>query len=114
MVMTKKNKIFLAALAFMIFVLPFIIFAQDVSIENPVTVSTVEDFLRGVSWFLWALVVAIVPIMMIWAGILFVTSEGNPERVKKAKNLVTYIIVGIVVALVASGITTLLANILSE
>jgi uncharacterized membrane protein YidH (DUF202 family) len=41
---------------------------------------------------------------IVWGGIQYITSEGNPEEVSKAKKTIIYAIVGIVVIVVAQSI----------
>ena len=43
-------------------------------------------------------------IMIIWSGIRYVISRGNPEDVKNAKNTLIYAIVGLIVAIIAFSI----------
>lgn len=88
--------------------LPLFVAADDVTLTNPAKVSTVVDFLIQVRNFLWVLVAPLSAIMMIWAAILFVTSEGDPNKVKKAKDLLFYIIVGVFLALLATGIVEII------
>lgn len=48
---------------------------------------------------------AVAVIVIIIAGIMYVTSSGDAGRVTKAKNLITYSIVGLVIVLSAFVIT---------
>ncbi len=48
---------------------------------------------------------AIAVIVIIFAGIMYTTSSGDAGRATKAKNLLTYSIVGLIVVLVAFIIT---------
>ncbi|MCL2037520.1 pilin [Candidatus Saccharibacteria bacterium] len=43
-------------------------------------------------------------IMIIWGGISYVLSRGDPEKVKNAKNTIIYAIVGLIVAILAFAI----------
>jgi hypothetical protein len=99
------------------FVVLFCLFSFSVAhgqviITNPAQIGNVQDFLSHLSTFLWLLVAPLATIMMIWAGILFVTSNGDPSKVTKAKNLVMYVIIGIVVALLAGGLSALIKDIM--
>ena len=53
--------------------------------------------------YLWAGIVAVV--VIIASGAYYVTSAGSPERVKTAKNILTYAIVGLVIVILAFTIT---------
>ena len=62
-------------------------------------VSTVLSFI-GVLFF----------ILMIYAGILWMTSQGNEQQVSKAKDLLKDAIIGIIIVFAAYAITTYLGE----
>lgn len=62
-------------------------------------------------WFFWVLIFLSV-IMILVAAFMYVTSGGDPERVGKATKTITYAVIGIAVALLASGVPSLVANFL--
>lgn len=49
-------------------------------------------------------------IVIIIAGIMFVSSSGDPGRVKAAKNTIMYAVIGLFVAMFAAAIITLVIN----
>ena len=51
-------------------------------------------------------------IMIIVAGILYLTSAGSPERTNVAKKALTYAIVGIAIGLAASAIVSIICGII--
>ena len=53
--------------------------------------------------FVWVGVIAVVVIVI--SGIRYITSQGNPEAVKRAKNGILYASIGLVVTLSAFLIT---------
>ena len=53
---------------------------------------------------------SIAVLMIVIGGIRFVTSQGDPNGVKSAKNTILYAVIGIVVALLASGIVLLVTD----
>lgn len=55
---------------------------------------------------------SIAVIMVIVAGIMYVTSSGDSGRVTKAKNMLTYAIVGLVVVIIAFAITNWVIGVL--
>lgn len=111
---TKKiTKIIKILFLTVVFFPPILVNAQTtVKITNPAQISTIEEFLYNTRDFLWLLVSPLSTIMMIWAGILFLTSEGDPEKVRKAKTLVTYVVIGVTVALVATGLFLILQSLM--
>ncbi len=59
------------------------------------------------------LVAALGTIMIIVAGILYLTSAGNPERVGVAKKALVYAIAGIVIGFAARAIVDIVLNIIN-
>lgn len=49
-------------------------------------------------------------ILIIWGGFRIVTSNGNPEEVKKGKEIITYAIVGLILILFAVVITNVVGG----
>lgn len=62
-----------------------------------------EDILRIVFAVLGALAV----LFIILAGFRFITAQGNPQEISKAKSTIMYALVGLVVALLAEGLVAL-------
>lgn len=57
----------------------------------------------------WVLI-TISTIMVLYGGFLYITGGTNPERVSKAHKTLIYAAVGIIVALVAGALPTVIAN----
>ena len=70
--------------------------------QKAVTNSTVENVMRIVFGTLGAIAL----IIIIIAGIKFMTSQGNPEALAKARNTIIYAAVGLAVAIGAYSIVT--------
>jgi cytochrome bd-type quinol oxidase subunit 2 len=52
-------------------------------------------------------------IMIIWGGISFVISRGDPDKTKNARNTIVYAVVGLVVAIIAYALVNWVFNALS-
>ena len=76
----------------------------DVGIQ-PLTEAQVSASVAGVLNTVYYISGAIAIIILVIAGIIFVTSAGNPERVKQAKNAIIGAVVGLVVIVMAFAIT---------
>ena len=59
---------------------------------------------------LWIIFTIIAIVMFVIAGILFLTASGEPEKLTKARSAVIWGIVGIIVAILAYTITSLIRN----
>jgi len=62
-------------------------------------------FFRNVFWI-------IVVVMILWSAWLFVRSEGEPAKVEAARKTLTWTVVAIIVALIATSIPFIVASIL--
>jgi len=63
----------------------------------------VRNVIFGIGMFLGV-------IYLIYAGILFITSAGEPEKINRARTALTWGLVGIMVAVVATGLIELIRN----
>ena len=70
--------------------------------QKAVTGDTVQNILKIVFGTLGAIAL----IIIIIAGIKFMTSQGNPEALAKARNTIIYAAVGLAVAIGAFSIVT--------
>ena len=50
--------------------------------------------------------------MIIYAGILFLTAQGNPTTITKAKDVLKYAVIGLAIIIIGSGFVTLIQSIL--
>ena len=86
--------------------LPVVVGAQPITPPLPRLnlLETLETIANTVFWIL--LVIAIVA--LVWAGILFVTAGGSADQIEKARHIVLYAVIGVIVALLAYAIRTFL------
>ena len=98
-----------AALAAAFF--PLAAFAQQ-QLANPTSgagINNIQDFIAA---FLKAVVEISLPILtlfIVYAGFLFVTARGNPEKLNKAKMNFLYVIIGAILILGAWVLATLIS-----
>jgi len=99
-------------LVFAILVAPLTIFATGGTlITVPTNVNIcVSCILANVFTPLWQLAAGLAVIMMIVAGILFITSNGEPGKITTAKQAVIWGIVGLLVAIIAFSIVTIVGK----
>jgi len=81
-------------------------FAQQIN-PNEVGIPTTSgnDLLTNALNLTYFIAGAVAVIVIIAAGIFYVISSGDPGRITKAKNLLTYSIVGLIIVLSAFVIT---------
>lgn len=76
------------------------------------TGGSLETYLDRAQGYLFAFALVIAVIMIIWAGIDFITSGGDPKKVTVAKNKIKNTLIGVVVIILAKGIILVLQDIL--
>lgn len=73
-------------------------------------VLTLNGLFTGILAILWPIAAGICVVMLIVAGILFITANGDPGQVKKARDAVIWSVVGLVVAILAFSIISVVTN----
>jgi len=65
------------------------------------------------TFFLW-IIIAIVTIMLLYAAFLYVWARGDGEAIGKAKHIIVYCVVGLIVAALAYAVPTLVKSIIGQ
>jgi len=81
-------------------------------ITNPLGVNDFPALLGKIAIEVGNLIAILGTIMIIVAGILYLTSAGSPERMGTAKKALIYAIAGIAIGLAASTIVSIILNII--
>lgn len=106
------------------FFLPSVAYAQlgsDVeteihNLENQTSANQADPlpkFVQGVSNIAVPLAVASLIILFMYAGFLMVTSQGNPEKLKEAREVISNAIVGFILITLATTILLVITNALN-
>lgn len=83
-------------------------------LQNPLSSSTIQDFMIKILDAVVLILTPVVVIMLLWAGFLFVTAQGNPEKLKKAKNALLYTLIGAAIVLGAKGFALAIGTTISQ
>jgi len=83
-----------------------------VNIPNPLGSNSFEELLTTIAAKVGELIAYLGVIMIIVAGILYLTSGGSTERMSKAKTALIYAIAGIAIGLAAQAIVAIIKNVL--
>ncbi|MBI2577522.1 MAG: hypothetical protein HYV77_01615 [Candidatus Wildermuthbacteria bacterium] len=64
--------------------------------------------------FHWLLIIGLViaPIVVLYAGFLFLTGGTNPENISKAKQVLLYAIIGLVVIILSGAVVNIVRDLL--
>lgn len=102
-------------LIFLSFVLPTIVLANDgFEIKNPLgdDVNSFEDIINKIIDFIFNIALVLAPLMIVWAGGLYITSGGNPDQTTKAKNIILYTLTGFAIILLSKGFVVIIKQLL--
>ena len=82
-------------------------------ITNPIKYNDFTSLItQGILPAVAGIVGSLATVMIIVAGILYLTSAGSPERIGTAKKALIYAIVGIVIAIAADSIANIITGII--
>jgi len=99
------KKIILSLILISLVSLPVI----GLAVEKKLKIETILD--RITNWLL-GILLAIAVIFLIIAGYYFVTSMGDPERIKKSRDFVLWALVGVVVGLASKAMVTFIEKVI--
>ncbi len=103
----------LLLIGLVLIVLPLIGLADTLELENPLQAGSFSDILEAIANFIFTMALLIAPIMILVSAFYFVTSAGIEERIKKAKNILTYTIIGIVCAVLVIAFVNLISTVIT-
>jgi magnesium-transporting ATPase (P-type) len=114
-----KSSVLKIIIVLVLFNIIFPLRALAVTFNNPLCDPTdptcnpsFTDIINKIINFIFWVGVVIFPIMAIIAGFLFLSSGGDPSKVKKAKDLLLYSIIGLFIVLLAKGIISVIKSLL--
>ena len=94
--------------------MPYIVMADTVTIDCPLHACDLDSIVGTVTTILNALAIVAGTLMIIIGGIQYMTSAGNEEKAKKARQVITYAIIGVVIVLSADFIIGLVKEIIGK
>lgn len=90
-------------------VLPILSLA-DTTIDNPIKSKTIVEFIRNILEGVVKIGMPIIVLAIIYCGFLFVSAQGKPEDIKKAKDALLYTLIGAAILLGSWAIAQLIAD----
>jgi len=108
-----KKLLFLTLLGFLI--LPLITLAQVRScpVAGP-CITSIKPLLHSIEMAAGLIFGAVAVIAFIIAGILFLTSQGDAEKIKQARQAVIWGVVGVIVGILAFSIIAIISSVLTS
>ena len=83
--------------------------AQNTTLQNPLNFGTIPEFLAGALKALAMIALPIISLFLVISGFLFITAQGNQQKLDTAKKNFMYVIIGALLILGAWIIATLIA-----
>ncbi|MFH1584783.1 MAG: PKD domain-containing protein [Patescibacteria group bacterium] len=86
-----------------------------IEFENPLNAETIfgdDGLIERLLNVLFTLALGIAPLLLLYAGFLFLTGGGSPEQVGRAKNIVLWTIVGLIVIFFSRALINVVFDIL--
>ena len=111
----KKNLLNII-LAVFILALPVLSFAQVtgdppiVTIDNPIGADTINELIKTILEGVIKIGIPIITLAIIYCGFLFVSAQGKPESIKKAKDALLYTLIGAAILLGSWAIAQLISE----
>lgn len=78
-------------------------------------VDNIADLVTNtLTYIVWPILAGGTVVMLCYAGLLFITAEGDPEKIKRARAAVIWAIVGIIIGIVAYSIPTIITTVFNH
>jgi len=90
--------------------LPLISFAA-LNIGNPLKYDSFAKLVDGLFGFIITIAVAVAPIIILYAGFIILSSGGEPEKMKTAKNTILYTVIGLAILFLGKGLIAVIRDI---
>jgi len=85
----------------------------SVSFDSPRTNDNFIDLLKSVlAWMAW-IAIPVAVLVIIFAGVILLTSQGNETRIKQGKAMLTWAVIGLAIVLLSYAITYFVGSTLS-
>lgn len=91
--------------------LPVLVFAFTA--PNQPTIGNIDSFdkiFTNILKLIWPIVGGLAAVMIVVAGIVFITANGDPEKIKTARTSLIWAVIGIVVAILAWSIPAIVTT----
>ena len=86
----KKKATFLILISFLLLIPLTTILGVTVTLDDPIRAENFGKLVDRIIDIFFTLALYVTPLMIVIAGLLFVTAAGNPNQVQTAKNILLY------------------------
>lgn len=74
-------------------------------LSNPICTTSLSEFLADLLRLVAQIAFPIIVLFLVYVGFLFVSSQGNPEKIKEARNYFFWAVVGALLVLGAQALS---------
>ncbi|MEK7125025.1 MAG: pilin [Patescibacteria group bacterium] len=82
-------------------------------IQNPLKINSFLEFFTTIAVWITNIAIPIAVVLIVYAGILFLTAGAVPANVSRARTILTYVIIGLAVILIGRGFISLIESVLN-
>jgi Na+/proline symporter len=109
-----RKTLFILIIVAILLAAGYIARAEVIVIENPLKPDTIEGIIKGITAILKVLAIGVGTIMIIISGVQYMTSAGDEDKAKKARQTITYTIIGVAIVIAVDFIVGLIQEILGR
>lgn len=96
-------------LILMLLFIPMIVGAAK--IEKPIKSESFTELLQAIIEWITDIAVVIAPLIIVYGGFLHITSAGDPAKSSQGKKVILYAAIGLIIALLARSLISVLEEI---
>ncbi|MDP2629746.1 MAG: pilin [Candidatus Harrisonbacteria bacterium] len=96
---------------FLLSLFPSLALAQPV-FDDPLGGQTLEELISAITRWLTSIGSIVVTIMILIGAFQMIFAGGKPEEFKKGQKTILYAVIGLVIILIANGITAIVKSVL--
>lgn len=82
-------------------------------IDNPLEADNFLELIDVLATWLFNIAIPIAVVMIVYAGVMFLTSRGDATKITKARQILLYAVVGLAIIMIGKGFITLIESILN-
>ena len=86
---------------------------ETIEIPNPLGETSIFNIIDRIINFIFWISIPIAIVMIMWGGLQFIFSQGNPKKIPNAAKIIQYTLIGFVVVLLAKGIVYVVRDIIT-
>ncbi len=96
-------------LILMLLFIPMVIGAA--TIENPIKSESFTELFEVITKWITDIALVIAPLIIVYGGFLHITSAGDPAKSSQGKKVILYAAIGLIIALLARSLISVLEEI---